>query len=163
MHARAHTHQIKNDVLLQFSFLNVPVGSSVANCLTTSESWLTQHRSFRCWHMLGVRHRDHGDLCDSLKWTVHGDLCDSLKWAVHGDVCDSLKWTLGFWGLSLATPLALPAVMYYEQNTALRELDRFPSWGGNAWILLLNWLRHKGPLLVSGSFVRQLVPAGIIR
>lgn len=101
--------------------------------------------------MLGVRRCDHGDMCDSLNWTLHGDLCDSLK------------WTLGFWCLSLTTPLALPTVIYYEQSTALRELDLLPSSGGNAWIQLLNRLQHNGPLSVTGSFVRQLVPAGIIR
>jgi hypothetical protein len=59
-------------------------------------------------------------------WTFHGD---PLNWTVHGDLYDSLKWTVGFWGLSLTTPLALPTVMYYEQSTALRELDLFPSSG----------------------------------
>jgi len=105
----------------------------------------------------------HGDLCDSLNWTFHGDLCDSLKCTVYGDLCDRLKWTLGFWGLSLTTPLALPTVMYYEQSTVLRELDLFPSSGENAWVQLLNRLQHKGPFLVTGTFVHQLIPAGIIR
>ena len=111
----------------------------------------------------GLKWTVDGDLCDGLKWTADGDLCDSLKWTADGDLCDSLKWTLGFWGLSLTTPLALQTVMFYEQRTALRELDLFPSSGGNPWIQLLNRLRHKGPFLVTGSFVRQLVPAGIIR
>jgi hypothetical protein len=105
----------------------------------------------------------HGDLYDRLKWTVHGDLYDRLKWTVHGEQCDSLQWTLAFWGLSLTTLLILPTFMYYEQSTALRVLDKFPSSGGNAWILLLKRMRHKWPFLVTGSFVGQLVPAGIIR
>ena len=102
----------------------------------------------------------HGDLCDSLKWTVHGDLCDSLKWTVHGDLCDSLKWILGFWGLSLTTPSALPIICITNRAR------RFGSWNcllPQVEMLLLNRLQHKGPFLVTGSFVRQLVLPGVIR
>ena len=81
----------------------------------------------------------------------------------HGDLCDSVNWTLGFWILSPTKRLALPTVMRHEHSTVLRELDLFPSSSGNAWIKLLKRIRRKEPFSVSGSFVDQLVPIGIIR